>query len=203
MAALMSVRFVRFVRRAAWQLTRWAQRPGAGPGLAALCVLLLLAAALFWHRSGRELEAATAARAKQVAQLRPAATAGGAPDAVRQFLAGLPAADDAAAVVQVLFDQAEREGLRLPRGNYRLQPEPATQLMRYRISLPVRGEAQRVQRFVQAALVAVPTLAVESIHFKREGVAGLVVEARIEWVLFVRAVANAPTLASSDGRGRP
>ena len=184
-----------------WRLQRWAGMPGAGPLLLLLALASLVAAAAWWLRAGDLLDSVRAAQ-------RGAVPAARMPDVadqrqrLAQFQARLPAADDVPQVVQALFDTAEGQGLRLVRGSYRLQSDTAARFARYRMNLPVRGEPARVQRFIEAALLAWPTLAVESIQFKRDAGAEHVLEARIQWVLFVRAEGRAgPAAARAEGAG--
>ena len=183
---------------ARWHCARWARLRWAAPAsLLAAVALVAVAAAAHW-RAGQRLDARRAAVASQ-APARPAApAAGGTRAALRSFVQSLPAADAPPEVVQGLFDLAEQQGLRLLRGSYRLQPEPAAAFARYRMTIPVQGDPARVERFVQEALLAWPTLAVESIQFKRAPGGGRVLEARIQWVLFVQsqAAGRAPGAAS-------
>lgn len=171
-----------------WRVQRWLSLPGAGPALLLLALAAVAAAALWWVRAGERLDRLQAAQRSTAPAMAPAAS--GADERrqrLAQFHARLPAADDVPLVVQALFDGAERQGLRLLRGSYRLQPEPAAGFDRYRMDLPVRGEPARVQRFIEAALLAWPTLAVEGVQFKRDASGERVLEARVQWVLFVRA----------------
>ncbi|CAD5372847.1 hypothetical protein RA210_U230042 [Rubrivivax sp. A210] len=175
--------------RLRWRLRRWLGLPAFGP-LALLAALVLLGlAALAWQQAAVRLEAARTAQAEAQARRQPAAPAA---DAGRQgakaFVDSLPPLDELPAVLQALLDLADQQGLRLVRGSYRLQPEPAARFGRYRMNLPLRGDAVRVQRFVELALLAQPALAVESIQFKRLEETGQVIEAQVQWVLFVRGV---------------
>lgn len=181
-----------------WQWARWTRLRWAAPAsLLVALVLAVVAAAAHW-RAGQRLAASLAAVASQAPAQPAAPAAGGNRAALRSFIQSLPAADAPPVVVQGLFDLAEQQDLRLLRGSYRLQPEPAAAFARYRMTMPVQGDPARVERFVQEALLAWPTLAVESIQFKRAPGGGRVLEARIQWVLFVQsqAAGRAPGAAS-------
>lgn len=170
-----------------WRLQRWLRLPGAGPVVVVLAFALALACALWFWNAGQRLQAARAVRQPDPATASTM-TNGTSERRVllQQFVDGLLMADEVPATVQSLLDLAEQQGLRLLRGSYRLQAEPAARFARYRMNLPVRGDPERVQRFIQAALLDWPSLSIESIQFKREDDSGHVLEARIQWVLFVR-----------------
>lgn len=195
MATLTPTRALAITR---WQWARWTRLRWAAPAaLLTALALAVLAATMHW-RAGQRLHAAVAAEAAQARSQPAPQAAPGSRAELRAFITSLPAADAPPEVLQSLFDLAEEQGLRLARGSYRLQPEASAAFARYRMTLPVQGEPARVERFVQAALLAWPSLAVESIQFKRASGGGRVLEARVQWVLFVRATAEprAPGAAS-------
>jgi hypothetical protein len=101
---------------------------------------------------------------------------------------------DIPTVVQDLIRLAEAEKLVLARGDYRPQADVQGGFLRYRMSLPVKGDAQAIRRFMQAALLAHRTLALEGVQFKRERIESASVEARLQWVLLTRPPA-APELS--------
>lgn len=109
----------------------------------------------------------------------------------------LPAHEDIPTAVQDLLQLAQIEDLSIRRGEYRPQPDPVGGFFRYRMSLPVRGEAPAVRRFMQAALRTHKTLALESVQFVRERSDSQVIEARIQWVLLTRLPAAAPAHTAS------
>ena len=170
-----------------WRLQRWARQPWAGPAMLMFALSTLAASSLWCWRAVDQLRIERVAR-ELAGTAAPQPQAGASPTQLQlqQFIDTLPSSGDAPVAVQSLLDLAEREGLRLLRGSYRLQPEPAARFGRYRMTLPVRGEPARVQRFIQAALLTMPALSIESIQFKREDDTGRILEARIQWVLFVR-----------------
>ncbi|WAC71447.1 hypothetical protein OU995_17895 [Roseateles sp. SL47] len=106
----------------------------------------------------------------------------------------LPAHDEIPQAVGDLLMLAENEGLLVEKGDYRLQLEPQGGFVRYRMTLPVKGDATAVRKFMLDALRSQRTLALESVQFKREAATSRVVEARIQWVLMAQATtARAPT----------
>jgi hypothetical protein len=94
--------------------------------------------------------------------------------------------EDIPAALLALFRLAEAEGLTMQRGAYHLQIDTEGQFLRYQMTLPVKGDALAIQRFIRTALNEQPTLALDSIQFKRERIESTVVEARIHWILVAR-----------------
>ncbi|SEL57581.1 hypothetical protein SAMN05216359_111110 [Roseateles sp. YR242] len=99
----------------------------------------------------------------------------------------LPAHDEIPQAVGELLMLAENENLLVDKGDYRLQLDPQGGFVRYRMTLPVKGDASAVRRFILASLRGQRTLALESVQFKREGAGSRALEARIQWVLLARA----------------
>jgi len=98
------------------------------------------------------------------------------PDAGAQlnaFLQQIPARADVPTVVEKLFVLAEQSNLRLEKGEYRASMDGTAGILRYAITLPVRGPAASVQAYVLQALNQTPSLSLQGIAFKREAAAGL------------------------------
>lgn len=106
--------------------------------------------------------------------------------------------EDIPVVVQDLLSRAERLGLRLPKAEYRSDAELLGTFVRYRMVMPVSGEATAVQRFISEGLGNHRSLAIESVQFKRESVLTSRVEARVLWSLLVRPPGlDSPTASGS------
>jgi len=180
------------LRRPAWEALRalraMARRTGLfWPGVAA-CLALGAAGLAVGHdqaTQARLLEARpiTAASAAQAADEQEAQ--GGPRTRLRAFDAHLLAHADIPFAVQELLDLGAAEGLSMRRGSYRPQTDAAGQFLRYRMSLPVQGSAQAIQRFMKAALRKQNNLALDGVQFKRAAIGSGDIEARIDWVLLV------------------
>lgn len=88
--------------------------------------------------------------------------------------------------VKELLELSETLQLNVSKGDYRIQKDIAGGFMRYRISYPIRGKASVVNRYMEMALFKHKTLALESVHFKREKIEAIEIEARMNWVIFTR-----------------
>jgi hypothetical protein len=89
-------------------------------------------------------------------------------------------------ILQSIFRLAGAENLTLQRGEYKVEPDPYGGFIRYRMILPVKGDATAVYRLILAALSAHRALALDSIQFRRERIDASDVEAQIQWVLLTR-----------------
>jgi len=102
---------------------------------------------------------------------------------LEKFERTLPAHDDIPKLLERLFELADEEKLVLSRGEYRTQNDDIGQFMRYRMSLPVRGNAVAVQRFIERALVNNRSLVFESVQFRRDRIQTELLEAQVQWTL--------------------
>jgi hypothetical protein len=94
--------------------------------------------------------------------------------------------EDIPVVVQDLLRMAEDQKLSVLKGEYRVQRDITGSFIRYRMSLPVKGAAATIHRYIETALRAQKTLALESVNFKRDRIESTDIEARIQWVVFTR-----------------
>jgi hypothetical protein len=105
---------------------------------------------------------------------------------LQRFEAHLLSPDQIPQTLQDLMRLAQEGGLTVQRGEYRPQWDAQGRFTRYQMSWPVKGATAAVGRFVQAALMAQPALALERIQFKRERADAGEIEARLQWSLLVR-----------------
>ena len=104
-------------------------------------------------------------------------------------------------VVQDVLARAEAEGLRLMRGDYKAEREPQGLFMRYRMALPVKGNADAIHRFMLVALKENRTLVLENVQFKRTRIDSDEIEARIQWILLTQLPEMQPgVVAAGDDR---
>jgi Tfp pilus assembly protein PilO len=85
-----------------------------------------------------------------------------------------------------LYAAAEKEGVTLELGDYKLIQEKGSRLARYQIMLPVKGSYGNIRAFIAAVLNDIPTAAVEDIALKRETIGAPALDARLKLTLFVR-----------------
>jgi len=182
------------LRSFVWEMRRVGQvflRHFGISGLCALlCVLVGMGSGVLAFRAGKQVEqvramALAAAVSPDLEPKRPIPVTGGR-EQLQAFEKYLLAHEEIPGVVQSLLALAGKSGLSIVHGDYRPQIDNPGQFMRYRMSMPVKGASQAVLAFIKSALLANPTLALESIQFKRERVDSAELEARIQWVVLTR-----------------
>lgn len=89
-------------------------------------------------------------------------------------------------VISGIHEAAQKSGVRLEQGEYRLQPEPETSLSHYRIVFPAKGNYLQLRSWLDDALAAQPGLAVEEFSLRRDDIGNDMLEARISLGLLVR-----------------
>lgn len=124
-----------------------------------------------------------AARAKLVPPV-PTVAAEGPEQSLSSFAGHFPPARRSASEALRLHALAARHGLRLASGEYRLVPEPGTDLLRYQITLPLKGTYPSVRAFLADSLAEVPTLAIDALALKRESAGVREVEGRVQLSLY-------------------
>lgn len=84
-----------------------------------------------------------------------------------------------------LYAAAAAQKLILEQGEYRITPSKSGKLVRYQITLPVKGSYLQIRQFVAQALIDVPLAALDDITFKRETIGATEVETRIKLTLYL------------------
>ncbi len=95
-----------------------------------------------------------------------------------------PAATQINVVLRDIHSAAERETLVLERGEYRLVEEAGLDLLRYQITLPVKGSYSSITAFVRRLLRDIPSLALDGITLQRQNAGEASVEAQIRVSIF-------------------
>jgi hypothetical protein len=117
---------------------------------------------------------------------------------LRAFYDALPPATRIPRTVSELILLANDKHVALRSAEYRAQAEDAGRYLRYRISLPVVGDAQAIQGFLLAALSEYRTLALESVTFKRDRVEAREIEARIQFALITEIPTHGVVLPATN-----
>lgn len=93
----------------------------------------------------------------------------------------------AAEALRRLFDAAERAGVKLDRGEYRLTEVKDAHLLRYQLSLPLHGTYPQIRTFMTEVLNADPALALGAIQLRRGSIETPDLEALLNFTLYLEA----------------
>lgn len=171
-----------------WQARRLARRAGWPAWVAAV----LLAAAAVLHAQAAAYRAESGALRAEAARLaaRPGAPEAAAADGnaarLAAFYERLPRQSEIAPQLKRLFAVADQNDIQLAQGEYRPQADREARVIRYGITLPVRGEARAIQSFILGALAEAPALGLEGVSFRRESERSGEIEARVRFVLIAK-----------------
>ena len=191
-------RFVRSVWRRMSGYLGWAGMVTVFAGLA------MFVAVWIWDSQERRLaEIQKQSRLQAVMHRQvppPVIEQGDARSRLRDFENYLLQHEEIPTVVQDVLMRADAEGLRLIRGDYKAQSEPQGLFMRYRMTLPVKGDADAIHRFMLDVLKENRTLTLENVQFKRARSDSREIEARIQWVLLTRVPEGRPPVVAGEDR---
>lgn len=80
---------------------------------------------------------------------------------------------------------ARKNGIALNEGEYKVMRDDRVRLMRFQMVLPVKGEYQKIRRFLAALPAEIPIIALENVQFSRQNVGDPGVAAQIKLTLYL------------------
>lgn len=178
-------------QRLGWSARRWVQHLGA-PGVVAAGLLVMVPA--FYVSAivpaQQRLEAARSSAAtlhQRIDRAASAANAGNlAPaDQLSEFYRAFPAENDSPAWLGKIFASASSRGLHLDQGEYDAKPEKVGKLVRFYMTLPVKGEYAQIRKFLTGLPSEVPVVALEQVQFERQKIGDPQVDAKLKLALFL------------------
>jgi Tfp pilus assembly protein PilO len=101
------------------------------------------------------------------------------------FYGSFPAPETLPDLLEHVYRAARQQALVLEQGEYRAINDAPDDLVRYQVTLPVRGTYPQIRKFVDGALAGVQTLSLESIQFERQKVGDTAVEAKARFVVYL------------------
>jgi Tfp pilus assembly protein PilO len=175
----------------AWRVRRLGAKLGWG-GIAGLLLLGGSAIAYVTMITGGEAhlhrveQQATSLHTRIQQAARGGITLTGAEAQLAEFY-GFFAGHGATEWLDKIYSAAAKHGLALEQGEYRTAPDKTGKLIRYQLTLPVKGSYVQVREFIETVLTEVPVAALEDVGFKRETIGTKTLEARIKFTLFLEA----------------
>ena len=103
-----------------------------------------------------------------------------------QFYRSFPEQESLTDAMSKLYNAATQQNLTLEQGEYRLLPERDSKLMRYDVTLPVKGGYLHIRKFLAQSLIEMPALALESVSFSRQKADESMVNAQLQFTLYLR-----------------
>jgi hypothetical protein len=168
------------------------RRLGWGNTAAMLLSMLALAA---WTvplpRARHELEDSqrTVERARAAVQEagapKPAAALSTNEERLAAFYQALGERRYAEQQVKTLFALAEKNGLVLNQGEYRLASVKDGHFDTYQVTLPVKGSYGAVHKFYEQVLLAIPFASLDQMNFKRDTISSSAIEAQLRFTLYL------------------
>lgn len=203
LSARLRVKLGKYLEQVVWEAGRGrralTRRFGIVGWLSLLCLIIALLAKWGQYEQIEQLNLVNVRLAKQKLAHAEQEAGGGAIASIngmdgrtrlQAFANYLLPHKDIPVAVEGILGQAEKEGLSIQKGEYRPQAENAGEYLRYHMTLPVKGQARAIQRFMQAVLLSQKNLALENVQFRRERIDSPEIEARIQWVLFAHLPGN-------------
>lgn len=100
---------------------------------------------------------------------------------LKAYYAALPHEEERFVLVKRVLTAAEKHGVLPRQADYKLEPEALTKVVRYQMSLPLKGDFGKIQAFLIEVLNDNRSLAIDSLNVKRESVELGEVEARVQF----------------------
>jgi hypothetical protein len=161
--------------------------PGVvGAGFLVLAATVYFTALLPANQQVSRLRAQLEQRSSAIA--RPDAAVRAADSPAAQLVSFRKAMPDRASLpdcLEKIFAVAERSGINLDEGDYKLLENPGDKLVRIQITFPLKASYPQIRNFIAQLKLAMPAVALAHIQMQRQKVAETNVEAQIRLVLFM------------------
>lgn len=106
-------------------------------------------------------------------------------DQLQVFYATFPSVNAAPDALARLNEEALANGVILDQGEYTLVRNEADKLVRYGVSLPIKGDYVSVRKFLSKTLADIPYIALDSVEFQRPNIGDTTLEAQVRMTFFL------------------
>ncbi len=86
-----------------------------------------------------------------------------------------------------IYGFADKQGLQLRQGEYRLIQEANAKLERYQVTLPLRGSYTQVRQLVAQVMNEMPVVSLDDLKFEKQQIGDPAIDAQIRITLFLLA----------------
>jgi Tfp pilus assembly protein PilO len=171
----------RWLPQLLWSAHRTGRLGMSGLALLATALIFLLSTYLPLTREIEELRGQLqSARVDAVSAPAPASNSGAL------LLRSLPTRTQMPALLGVLLKQAAAARLTIDTGKYETAPLKSGGVTSYQVSFPITGSYPQVRQFIDATLVALPSVALSELSLTRKTIGDGSVEAQIRLTVFTR-----------------
>ena len=80
---------------------------------------------------------------------------------------------------------AQRDGLDLQQAEYKVERDKTGRLIRFQMSLPLKGEYRAIRSFLSDLRAEIPIVSLEQVQFERQKVGDPLVDAKVRLVIFL------------------
>lgn len=101
------------------------------------------------------------------------------------FYGIFPREHDATDTLGQIAAIARRAGLVLQQAEYKAERDKTGKLIRFQMSLPLKGEYQTIRRFLSDIHAEIPSASLEQVQFERQKVGDSLLEAKVRLVLYL------------------
>ncbi len=174
-----------------WARQRWLGLLGwpgmAGAALLAMCPALYVSAV---KPAQVNLEAVQRSAASVQERVKRAASGIGRDEfppaeQLAEFYRIFPSEKQMLPWLEKIFALAQRQGIELDRGEYKVLHERIGRLTRFQITLPVKSEYPQIRKFLNSLQVEAPIVSIEHLQFERQKINVPAVDAKIVLALYL------------------
>lgn len=179
------------LNRIRWTARYWLRRLDF-PGVIAIGILAICPA--FYFSTVRPEQARLELARESVAILNEQFQLGGKTangkelsleEQLAEYYRKFPAEESSPEWLEKLMAQAAINGLSLNDGDYKVTRDNVGKLVRYQMTLKIKGEFPQIRKFLTDLPTVLPVIALEDVRFERQKVADAVVESKIKLVLYL------------------
>lgn len=101
------------------------------------------------------------------------------------YYQSFPAQESTPDWLDKIYKAARNQNIPLEQGEYRANRDNTGKLVRYQVTLPVKGTYLQLRQFLAAVLTDIPIAALDHISFERQKIGDEVIEAKIRLTLYL------------------
>lgn len=162
--------------------------PGAiGAGAFAMCLALYFSTVQPAQRRLDTVRLSASSLHERITQAGQASNDSARPldEQLAAFYRFFPSEHDVTDWVGKIAAIAQRGGLNLQQAEYKSERDKTGKLIRFQMSLPLKGEYQTIRRFLSDLHAEIPIVSLEQVKFERQKVGDPLVDAKVRLVIFL------------------